>query len=95
MTHDEFNAFIDHYKLHSFDGLIEVVQKDGSSHRAVWITGTVPLDPSVDGKFPGLKDEYEIFYLFDHKKFEVWHPDEIEKLVCIQQNYLKPGSGKD
>lgn len=91
MTHEDFSNFIDEYDLHSFDGLIEIQLKNGNRHNAVWITGTPDLDKSVDGEFQGIPDEHYIFYLFDQKEFEVWHPDIIENVTCLQQNYLQRG----
>ncbi len=88
MTEKEITAFVDKYTLHCFDGLIEVELNDGTRHRAVWITVLPGLDKSVDGKFQGVNDEWSVFYLFDEKKYEVWHPSEIKNLKCLQQNYL-------
>lgn len=89
MTRETFDEIISKEALYSFDGLIKVTLKDGTSHEAVWILGVPPLGQSVDGKFHGLKEEYNLFFVFDRNEFAVWSYDEIEEMVCLQQNYLK------
>ena len=88
MTRNDFNAFINRYKLYSFDGLIKVQFKDGNIYEAVWVTGLPPLDKSIDGKFEGLSEQ-ELFYLFDEKRYVTYPVEEIEDMTCLQETYLK------
>lgn len=75
--------------LYSFDGLIKVTLKDGSSHNAVWILGIPELGKSGDNSFEGLPDNHQLFYEFDTQWYAVWTVEEIDELTCIQQRYLK------
>lgn len=88
MTQNDFMQFIADNDLYSFDGLIEITLLNGESHRAVWITTTPELNPSVDGNFAGLP-EAECFYLFDKKEYLILNCSAIETIKCIQQGYLK------
>jgi hypothetical protein len=47
------------------------------------------LAKSIDGKFQGLPDEFNLFYVLNAKVFAVWNYDQIETIICLQQNYLK------
>lgn len=89
MTKEKFQEIIEKYNLYSFDGLIRVVLKDGTNHEAAWILDIPPLGKSIDGKFEGLPDEFNLFYVFNAKVFAVWNYDQIEDIICLQQNYLK------
>ena len=83
-----FDEFIEKYDLYSFDGLLSVTLIDGSKHQAVWIQGIPELGKSVDGKFEGLPDDHQLFYVFDVKMFAVWKYEQIEDISCMQQKYL-------
>jgi len=88
MTKDSFDDFIAEFDLYSFDGLIKVTLIDGTSHEAVWITGLPPPGKAIDGRFEGLSDEFNVFYLINTKTFAVWEFKQIDNMVCLQQNYL-------
>jgi hypothetical protein len=89
MTKEKFEEIIEKYNLYSFDSLIKVDLKDGASHEAVLILTIPELGKSIDGKFEGLPDEFNLFYVFNAKVFAVWNYDQIEDIICLQQNYLK------
>jgi hypothetical protein len=88
MTRKDFNAFINQYKLYSFDGLVKVQFNDGNIYEAVWVTGLPQLDKSVDGKFTGLPEQ-ELFYLFAEKRYTTYPVEEIEQISCIREKYLR------
>lgn len=88
MTRERFNEIIAEYNLYSFDGLIKVTLIDGISHEAIWISGIPPLSKAKDGSFDGLPDEFNLFYVLNAKSFAVWNYNQIEDIICIQQNYL-------
>lgn len=87
MEKTEIDDFINSNALHLFDGLVEIILKDQTTYRGVWITTLPPLDRSIDGKFEG-KPEAEVFYLFEQDQYVVWAADEILGLKCLQQGYL-------
>ncbi len=88
MKRADFEDFFNRNDLHAFDGLIRITLTDRTAYRAVWVTSTPELNPSVDHTFKGL-GEQELFYLFDENRFVVLPVNEIDDVELIQQNYLK------
>ena len=70
-----------------FDGLIRLLI-DGTSHEVFGLPDFSILGKAIDGRFEGLSDEFNVFYLINTKTFAVWEFKQIDNMVCLQQNYL-------
>ena len=88
MTKESFDKFVAQFDLYSFDGLVNVTLIDGTSHEAIWICGIPELGKSKDGRFEGLPEEFNLFYVLKAKAFAVWKYNQIEDIICLQKNYL-------